>query len=60
MSKNQTDCWWQIPPFGKDFRFDFRRKIALFANPSRFREYGTSLVWFEAGLGPYDLEFRSD
>jgi hypothetical protein len=48
----RADCWWQIPPFGKDFHSGFARKIALFAVNEHFGENGTTLVWLEAGLGP--------
>jgi hypothetical protein len=52
-----ADCWWQIPPFGKDFRFVSKGKIALLAEVCCFLRYGTGLEWFQAGLGPYELEF---
>ena len=51
--QNLTDCWWQIPPFGKDFRVVFRSENRDFSrNLAVSTKYGTSLVWIEAGLGP--------
>ena len=58
--KNLADCWWQIPPSGKDFQLIEALKIAEFPKDSTFRIFGTPVAWLEAGLGAYDLEFRSD
>ena len=40
-----TDCWWQIPPFGKDFCAPQHRKDAKIRELCRFRKSGTALVW---------------
>src|SRR5690348_14355725 len=40
-----ADCWWQIPPFGKEFRLVFPWKSPLFPYLPCFRESGTALVW---------------
>ena len=51
-NKNLTDCWWQIPPFGKDFRSANRSKNSKFPEIFGFRNSGMTLVWFRTGLGP--------
>jgi hypothetical protein len=47
-----ADCWWQIPPFGKDFQFFPMVKIRKNAKDGAFRICGTAVAWLEAGLGP--------
>jgi hypothetical protein len=42
--KNLTDCWWQIPPIGKDFQGFSRSKSKDFPQLSDFFEIGTVLV----------------
>jgi hypothetical protein len=42
--KNLTDCWWQIPPFGKDFQLIDVLKIAEFPQDSAFRVFGTTVA----------------
>jgi hypothetical protein len=49
--KNLTDCWWQFPPFGKDFHADSPLKNGESAAVSTFVKNGTPLVWLLAGLG---------
>jgi hypothetical protein len=58
--KNLADCWWQIPPFGKDFQAVVRVKMAENPKDSSFRVSGMPVAYLGAGLGAYDLEFRSD
>jgi hypothetical protein len=43
-NQNLADCWWQIPPFGKDFHRDLPLKIDIFPEISDFPECGTALV----------------
>jgi hypothetical protein len=50
--KNLTDCWWQIPPFGKDFHADFCRKIDELPEVGGFTDSGTDLEWEKTSLGP--------
>jgi hypothetical protein len=50
--KNLTDCWWQIPPFGKDFQLVFPLKKGKIAKDVVFRKSGTTIAWLKAGLGP--------
>jgi hypothetical protein len=38
--KNLADCWWQIPPFGKDFQAVVRVKMAKNQKDSGFRVFG--------------------
>src|SRR5260221_13550106 len=40
-----TDCWWQIPPFGKVFHSFFVGKSADFLKLRGFKGFGTTLVW---------------
>jgi hypothetical protein len=42
--KNLTDCWWQIPPFGKDFQALALVKKGEFANFGAILHFGTALV----------------
>jgi hypothetical protein len=42
--KNLTDCWWQIPPFGKDFHALQLAKNEEFWEFRPFRDFGTTLV----------------
>jgi hypothetical protein len=49
---NLPDCWWQIPPFGKDFCVARLFKIAEIMKLCGFLKSGTALEWEEAGLGP--------
>jgi hypothetical protein len=37
-------CWWQIPPFGKDFQVFSGPNSALFAELWHSRKNGTALV----------------
>jgi hypothetical protein len=39
-----TDCWWQIPSFGKDFHCNFSQKTPVLAIIPAFRKSGTALV----------------
>jgi len=55
--KNLTDCWWQIPPFGKDFQAAVVVKTAEMRKDYAFHVFGTTVAWLGAGLGAYDLEF---
>jgi hypothetical protein len=50
--KNLTDCWWQIPPIGKDFQPAFPLQNEDFPNLWTFTQFGTALVWLGTGLGP--------
>jgi hypothetical protein len=43
-SRNLTDCWWQIPPFGKDFPAVFARKSGYLPEVGTFSGNGTALV----------------
>jgi hypothetical protein len=43
-SKNLADCWWQIPPFGKDFPAVFARKSGYLPEVGTFSGNGTALV----------------
>jgi hypothetical protein len=49
---NLTDCWWQIPPFGKDFHCEWMGKFDELTDKYHFGKNGMKLVWLEAGLGP--------
>ena len=42
-TNNLTDCWWQIPPFGKDFRCFFRGKMPFFPELRENATSGTAL-----------------
>jgi hypothetical protein len=42
--KNLADCWWQIPPFGKDFQAIAALKIAEFPKDSAFHVFGTPVA----------------
>ena len=43
---HSPDCWWQFPPFGKDFRPVFSVKISTFRETPRFRSiwHGSCMV----------------
>jgi hypothetical protein len=43
-ARNLADCWWQIPPFGKDFHAFGTAEIGKFLELSRFLHSGTALV----------------
>jgi hypothetical protein len=43
--KNLADCWWQIPPFGKDFQAFSHSENDDFPEFGCFRDCGTTLVW---------------
>jgi hypothetical protein len=42
--KNLTDCWWRIPPFGKDFRAFHSPKFGKITELQAFLNFGTALV----------------
>jgi hypothetical protein len=42
--KNLADCWWQIPPFGKDFQPSSPCKKREVAEDEAFRKYGTGIA----------------
>jgi hypothetical protein len=43
-AKNPTDCWWQIPPFGKDFQVILEIESNEIAELGYFMRSGTPLV----------------
>jgi hypothetical protein len=43
--KNLTDCWWQIPPFGKDFQEVAFVKTVEMRKDYAFHIFGTPVAW---------------
>jgi hypothetical protein len=43
-SQNPADCWWQIPPFGKDFHHFLEAKIDEIPKDIGFRISGTPIA----------------
>jgi hypothetical protein len=43
--KNLADCWWQIPPFGKDFQALLLLRMAEIPKDSTFHISGTPVAW---------------
>jgi hypothetical protein len=39
--QNLPDCWWQIPPFGKDFHVIFPTKTAKIPEMTTALNFGT-------------------
>src|SRR4051812_12070232 len=44
LQRDLTDCWWQIPPFGKEFWGVICWKSTVFAEFLLIRGFGTPLV----------------
>jgi hypothetical protein len=41
---NLADCWWQIPPFGKDFQARSAREKGENPEDMAFRKLGTVIA----------------
>jgi hypothetical protein len=48
-TKILADCWWQIPPIGKEFHHVFDPETGEIPEASVFSIYGTPVAWTEAG-----------
>ena len=55
--KNLTDCWWQIPPFGKDFRAVRSSKIDGFPKVWPFPRNLARLLYGKRQVQGPDFEF---